>query len=78
MVAAENFCTLVELAEFHISVAVDAGVRRHAVKVAVNEFVYNGRSEIVGEVENVIGHSEPVRNAARVLDIVKRTAGVCA
>ena len=75
VVAAKNFRAVKELAELHEAVAVDAGVRRDAVLVAVDEPAYDRAAEIVREVEHVERHAQRVGDAARVLLVVKRAAG---
>ena len=75
VVAAKNFRAVKELAELHEAVAVDAGVRRDSVLVAVDEPAYDRAAEIVREVEHVERHAQRVGDAARVLHVVKRAAG---
>ena len=58
-----------ELVELDVSVAVDTGVRSPAAFICVDEPPDDLFLEIVAEIEDEIGHSEPVRDASGVLDI---------
>ena len=76
VVAAENFRPLIKLVELHIAVAVDAGVRRESGFVGTDKFIDDFLSEIVGEIEDIVGDAELVADASGVLDIVERAACV--
>ena len=57
IVAAKLLRTHEELVKFQVAVAVDAGVRRSAVNVGIDETVDNVVLEAFSKVENVIGHA---------------------
>ena len=75
-IAIEYICAVEEFFEFHISVAVDAGIRGHAAKIAFGKFIDDFLFEIMRKIENIMRHSEPVGYTARILRILERTAGM--
>ena len=76
MAAPEDVRAVKELCKLHAAVAVDAGVRGHAHAVLRGKAVDDFFPKIVRKIKDVVRHAEPVRHAARVLDIVERAAGV--
>ena len=73
-IAAENVRPLKELAEFHISVAVDTWIGRKPVFIALDKSAYDCIVKIPREIEYIKPHTELVCNAARVLRVIKRAA----
>ena len=76
VITAKLLCAHEKLVEFQIAVAVNAGVRRSAVNVSVNETVDNIALEAVGKVENVVRHAKAGCYAAGICYIVDRAAAV--
>ena len=76
MIAFKHVGAVEKPVEFHEPVAVYARVRSFSGKITGNKTVDDLFPEIGGEVENEIRHSEVHCNRARILDVVKRTAGV--
>ena len=64
-----------QLIKLEVAVAVNAGVRRCAFLINVNEFSDNLFSEIIGKIENIKRYAELIGNTARILGILKRAAG---
>ena len=71
-----DFCTLIQLLIFHIAVAVNAGIGRRSVFICGYKAVNYLTGEIVGKIKNIIRHIQRERDIARVLYILKGTAGM--
>src|SRR5207253_6087876 len=57
-------------------VAANAGIGRTSLQVRLREGVDDGRPKVVLEVQDVIGNSQPVGDAAGVLDRVERATAM--
>ena len=75
-VAAEKLCPVIELGEFHVLVAVDAGVGGRAGLIGADETVDDLSSKILGEVEDMEFHAQTVADAPGVLRIRQGAAGL--
>ena len=66
----------IELFKFQVPVAVDAGIGSPALFVGTDEPIHDLLFKVCREVENVVGHVQPVSHAAGIFHIVQRTAGL--
>ena len=76
ILAPHDVRTLKKLVELQIAVAVDAGVRRDPVFVGVHKAVDDAGAELILEVEDIKREAQPVCDAAGILGIVERAAGM--
>ena len=67
-----------QVAELHIFIAVDAGVRGAARLVDADKFFNDLRPEIGGEIQHLIRHIQCKGHLSGVLDILFRAAGLVA
>ena len=75
-IAIQNFRPIKQLAELHIAITIDAGIRRNPVLIAFHESANHRISKIIREIEHVESHTEFIGDAARILHILQRTAVV--
>ena len=75
-IAAQFFHLLVQMLKFELSVALDAGIGRAAVKVFVDEGLDHFLPEQVLIVHDMVGNPDLLCHAAGVLRILERTAGI--
>src|SRR5262249_40479704 len=64
--------------ELDVLVAERAGIRRAAGQVLGDERPHHRALEGIAEVEDVVRYAEPIRDGARVLEVVQRAAGAAA
>lgn len=75
-ITAEQLCTVIQLSEFQISVAIDARIRSYSARIAVGKAINDLAVKFLREIKDILPHSEPQRNAASILRIFKSTAGM--
>ena len=73
-IAAQKDRPVIEMPEFQVAVAVDAGIGRLPLSVGIRKAVHHLTAELIGEVKNVVGNPQPKRHAAGVLHIIQRAA----
>ena len=77
-ITAKQLRALDELGEFHVAVAVDAGVRCRAALIGIHKAVHHLLAEAVREIEHIERHTELIGHAARILDVFERAAALFA
>ena len=65
-----------QMAELHIFIAVDAGVRRAARLIHADEFFNDLLPEVGREIQHLVRDIHGIRHLCRVLDVLFRAAGV--
>ena len=77
-ITAEQLRALDEFGEFHVAVAVDAGVRCRTALIGIHKAVHHLLAEAVREIEHIKRHTELIGHAARILDVFERAAALFA
>ena len=77
-ITAKQLRALDEFGEFHVAVAVDAGVRCRAALIGIHKAVHHLLAEAVREIEHIKRHTELIGHAARILDVFERAAALFA
>ena len=75
-VAAQLGGPLHQLAEFQMAIAQNAGVGGAALIIGIHKGVYHLFVEIVGEIEYIVGNSQPPGHTPGILHILQGAAGL--
>ena len=75
IVAAKFFGTSEQCIEFKAAVTFYTGIRRQSPDIRIIEFINDTFPETIPEIKDIEFHSEFICGAARVLGIVKTSAG---
>ena len=78
IVTAKDFCPLKQLVKFHITIAVNAGIRSFTGLICVNETFYDILTKSFFKIEHIIWHPHLIGNVPGIFDIVKAAAGMSA
>ena len=69
--AAKLFGAPIQAVELQKAVAVDTGIGRFAARIGADKAVDHPTAEIVGEVEDIIRHAQPICHAVRILRVLQ-------
>ena len=74
-VAAQFQTSAQQMVEFQIAVALNAGIGGGAAFIAMDEIADDLLVEVVGEIKNIVTHTQPGSDLSCVLHIVQTAAG---